>query len=106
MGEYNLCYDMFSFPLGRCDVVLGAQWLCTLGPILWDFVELWMQFSINGTKHTFQGLQPGSLNLINSHQMENILKTISHGVIAQLHFIQMQHATLSTTPLDLQQILD
>ena len=38
--------------------------------------------------------------------MEKILKKSSHGVIAQLHFIQMQPTTVSTTPLDLQQILD
>ena len=44
IGDYNLRSDMFSLPLGRCDVVLGAQWLRTLGPILWDFAELWMHF--------------------------------------------------------------
>ena len=60
-----------------------------------------MQFSINGTKHTLRGLQPGSLSLISSHRMENILKKSSHGVIAQLHFIQMQPLAVSTTPLDL-----
>ena len=47
------------------------------------------------------GLQPGSLSLISSHRMENILNRSSHGVIAQLHFIQMQPWTVSTTPLDL-----
>ena len=78
---------MFSMPLGGCDVILGTQWLCTLGPILWDFAELWMQFSVNGNKHKFNGLQPGSLGIISSHRMEKILKTNSHGVIAQLHFI-------------------
>ena len=31
---------MFAFHLGGCDVVLGAQWMRTLGPILWDFAEL------------------------------------------------------------------
>ena len=44
MGDYKLHSDMFSLPLGGCDVVLGAQWLRTLEPILWDFAELWMQF--------------------------------------------------------------
>ena len=28
---------------------MGTQWLCTLGPILWDFAELWMQFQSMGT---------------------------------------------------------
>ena len=93
---------MFSFPLGVCDVVLGSQWLHTFGPILWDFVELWMQFSVNGEKHTLKGLQPGYIIIIISHCMENLLHKYSHGVIAQLHFIEMQPSTVSTTPLDIQ----
>ena len=68
-GYYSLRSDIFSFPLGECDVVLGAQWLCTLGHILCNFAELWMQFSINGEKHTLKGLQPMSLNIISSHRM-------------------------------------
>ena len=53
---YNLCFDMFALSLGRCVVVLGTLWLCTLGPILWDFAEIWMQFSINGKSYTLKGL--------------------------------------------------
>ena len=101
IGDYNLCFNMFSMPLEGCDVILGTQSLRTLGPVLWDFAELWMQFLVNGNKHTFNGLQLGFLNIISSHRMENLLKTNSHGVIAQLHFIQMQPSTVSTTPLDL-----
>ena len=81
IGDYKLCSNMFSMPLGGCDVILGTQWLRTLGPILWDFAELWMQFFVNGKKHTLKGLQPGSLGIISSHRMENILKKNSHGVI-------------------------
>ena len=33
--------------------------------------------------------------------MEKLLKMNSHGVIAQIHFIQMQPSAVSTTPLDL-----
>ena len=69
MGDYNLCSDMFDLPLGGCDVVLSAQWLHTLEPILWDFAKLWMHFLVNGKKHTLKGLQPGSLGIINSHRM-------------------------------------
>jgi len=29
--------DLYLMPLAGYDVVLGAQWLATLGPMLWDF---------------------------------------------------------------------
>ena len=101
IGYYNMRSKKISMPLGGCDVILGTQWLCTLGPILWDFAELWMYFLVNGKKHAFNGLQPGSLSIISSHCMEMILKKNSHGVITQIHFIQMQPSVVSNTPLDL-----
>jgi hypothetical protein len=44
IGDYHLKYHMFSIDMGGCDIVLGAEWLRTLGPILMDFKELTMQF--------------------------------------------------------------
>lgn len=32
--------DCYSIPLAGFDMVLGVQWLNTLGPILWDFQQL------------------------------------------------------------------
>ena len=29
--------DFFVLSLRGCDMVLGVQWLITVGPILWDF---------------------------------------------------------------------
>jgi hypothetical protein len=48
IGQYNLKYHMFSIDMGGCDIVLGAEWLHTLGPILMDFKELTMQFQQEG----------------------------------------------------------
>ena len=36
--------DFFALPLAGYDVVLGTDWLASLGPILWDFGALTMSF--------------------------------------------------------------
>jgi hypothetical protein len=43
IGDYHLKYHMFSINMGGCDIVLGANWIRTLGPILMDFKDLTMQ---------------------------------------------------------------
>jgi hypothetical protein len=42
IGDYHLKSHMFAIDMGGCDIVLGADWLRTLGPILMDFKELTM----------------------------------------------------------------
>jgi hypothetical protein len=37
ISAYQLKSHMFSIEMGGCDIVLGADWLRTLGPILMDF---------------------------------------------------------------------
>jgi hypothetical protein len=44
IGDYHLKSHMFAIDMGGCDIVLGADWLRTLGPILMDFKELTMKF--------------------------------------------------------------
>jgi hypothetical protein len=39
------------------DMVLGIQWLQLLGPILWDFATLTMEFNYGGLKCLLKGLQ-------------------------------------------------
>jgi hypothetical protein len=37
IGDYHLKSHMFAIDMGGCDIMLGAEWLRTLGPILMDF---------------------------------------------------------------------
>jgi hypothetical protein len=37
IGHYQLKSHMFAIDMGGCDIVLGVEWLRTLGPILMDF---------------------------------------------------------------------
>ena len=44
MGEYVLNSPMLSIPMGGADVVLGVQWLKSLGMIAFNFQELFLNF--------------------------------------------------------------
>ena len=45
---YKFVVDFNVLHLGGCAVVLGIQWLCTLGEIIWDFKLLTMRFCYLG----------------------------------------------------------
>ena len=47
--------DVLLLPLGNCDMVLGVQWLQTLGEIQWDFKHLIMEFGVKGKRHVIKG---------------------------------------------------
>ena len=46
---------MLLIPLGCCDVVLGIEWLVTLGDITWKFDRLSMQFYVHGKTLVLRG---------------------------------------------------
>jgi hypothetical protein len=99
IGDYHLKSHMFSIDMGGCGIVLGADWLRTLGPILMDFKALTMQFDQEGHQYKFQGITASSPEVISFHRMEKLLKKGHSGVIAQLHAIQA-----TETPLVLQDL--
>jgi hypothetical protein len=94
---------MFAIDMAGCDIMLGEDWLRTLGPILKDFKALTMQFDQEGHQYKFQGITAGSPEVISSHRMENLLRKGYFGVIAQLHAIQATETP--PVPQDLQALL-
>jgi hypothetical protein len=48
MGEYVMNSAMISIPMGGADVVIGIQWLQSLGTMAFNFQELFMKFSLEG----------------------------------------------------------
>jgi hypothetical protein len=99
IDRYHMEYHIFSIDMGGCNIVLGEKWLRTLVPILMDFKELKMKFNQEGQEYKFQGIILGSLEIISSDHMENILKKSHSDIIAQLHSIQSNVTPF--VPLDL-----
>lgn len=52
---YSITTDFYVLPIAACPIVLGVQWLATLGPIETNYSQLTMSFKTNGTLQVFQG---------------------------------------------------
>ena len=76
--------DCYSIKLGGYDLVLGVNWLSSLGPIIWDFNNLTMKFWRHGRQIIWTSLgkprpdQPRLHTLSPTATMEALLTSFSH----------------------------
>ncbi|KAH9699109.1 hypothetical protein KPL71_024219 [Citrus sinensis] len=104
--------DMRLIPLGGCDMVLGIQWLSQLGPILWDFKNLWMEFKWEGRRMVLRGSTAGPLKLVSAIHMQKDLKQVPQVAAAHIFSLLLEPCINSTTteiitdePAELQHLL-
>jgi len=64
--------DMLLLPLGCCDLVLGIEWLITLGDILWNFDKLTMEFNVQGRRHVLRGSVGPKIKLTPKQQLSKV----------------------------------
>lgn len=57
LGKNSFMLDLFLISLGDFGVVLGVNWLRTLGPISWDFEHMTMEFMFDGQPVLLQGIE-------------------------------------------------
>lgn len=50
-------------PVKGYDVVLGVQWLSALGPVLWNFTKMSMQFNHLDQWISLNGIHPGNYEM-------------------------------------------
>ena len=85
--------DVLLLPLGNCDMVLGVQWLETLGEIKWDFKQLRMEFVIEGKKHVLRGsFAKAKLKTISSRGVQKLISQGSECSMVQLCSLQLRGA--------------
>ena len=65
---------MLSIPMGGVDVVLGVQWLQSLGTVAFNFQEIFLKKNLEGKEVELWGIigKPGKI--IISNFMKNLLK--------------------------------
>jgi len=84
MGEYVLSSPIISIPMGGADVVLGFEWIQSLGTIVFNFQEIFMKFYAEGKEVQLRGIARKPGKIISSNGMTKILKREQRGVISQL----------------------
>lgn len=56
LGGYHLKTYIFSISMGGCDIVLGYEWIHSLGLVMMDFKEIYLIFTHNSHTHTLKGI--------------------------------------------------
>ena len=89
MLEYNLESDFFAVPLGGVDVVLGIQWLQTLGTYSANHQEHFIKFKWLGKKYKLYGFQSPQTQLVTSDQMERLIQKGAPAYIIQCQEMEL-----------------
>ena len=73
MGEYVLNSPILSIPMGGADVVLGIQWLQSLGTIAFNFQENFLKKFWEGKEVELRGIEGKPGKIISSNSMKKLL---------------------------------
>ncbi|KAL4379068.1 hypothetical protein GQ457_02G036740 [Hibiscus cannabinus] len=105
----NKCFitDFLVLALKGSDVVLGVQWLATLGPIQWNFATLDMKFQLDGVVVNIKGVQPQPMEWVNSKTCLKLLKGVGSSYTASLWVLgnQVKIKEAEKLPRELQELL-
>ncbi|CAL9019337.1 unnamed protein product, partial [Prunus brigantina] len=81
--------DLYLLPLKGCDAVLGAQWLHTLGPIIWDFSKLQMTFNVGGQDVELQGVPPPTKKIESERDVWQEVEENKDGALSQVYSLDL-----------------
>jgi hypothetical protein len=78
--------DFYVIPLCGADIVLGAPWLKSIGPVLMDYTSLSLSFNRHGHNITLTADSQAQPKPASAHQVKRLLQTHS---TAELFHIQI-----------------
>jgi hypothetical protein len=80
LGKYTLTDTFYVVDLSYIDVVLGVQWLYSLGEIGFNYQMLTMSFrDASGSRVVLRGMSTGAPRAVSTKRMEQIFR---HGDVA------------------------
>ena len=75
LGRHNLIQDVYVMDLSNTNIILGVQWLNTLGPITTNYKNMEMSFTEEGgRKIILQGMTGNVAKVVTAKRMEAIFR--------------------------------
>ena len=96
---------MIDISMGGADVVLGVQWLQSLGTMAFNFQKKFMKFSWEGKYYELNGITKKPSKVISSNGMKHLLKMRHQGVVAKLFSLDVQTLNFPISP-NLQRVIN
>jgi len=98
--------DLHVLPLCDANVVLGVQWLWSLGPILTDYTTLSMKFMHEGRTIELKGDDTSALQPLSVPQARHLVQTYDPSACFLLSVTSLETpSNTSTYPPDIQSLL-
>jgi hypothetical protein len=97
LGPHSFTIDLFVLPLSGAELVLGVQWLKTLGPIMTDYEKLTMSFTKDGQQVHLQGMPKPIPEEANLHQFHRLISTNAIDTYFHLQLLQPDTALPSSS---------
>ena len=70
---FNLESELYTLLLGGVDIILGVQWLKTLGTYSANHQKHFIKFKWQGKNYKLHGFQPPDTQVVSSQQMEKLI---------------------------------
>jgi len=90
--------DLHTLPLCGTNIVLGVQWLKSLGPVLTDYNDLTMKFISDGHIVELKGDTDDTLQAITPPQLHRIVRTASASAYFHISLIPPELPSTQTQP--------
>ena len=72
------------------DIVLGVQWLQTLGTYSANHQKHFIKFKWQGKNYKLHGFQPPDTQVVSSQQMEKLIRKGASTYVIQCHQMERQ----------------
>ena len=98
--DYMLKGHFYITEVGGVDVVLKIQWLISIGTYNTNYLEGFLKFWERGREYTIKVIPPKENKIVNSEQMNKILRKGHFGFIAWLYKMEVPSDTTINHPLE------